>query len=88
MTLTDKRQQIFEDFEVPDSIRIRKAIKLIRGYFNDKIKGLNILECGIAKGGVADLLRKEGANCFGVDINPRSVEGVKTIQAEDRKSVV
>ncbi len=77
----DTNQQIFETFEVPDPIRIKKAIRLIRRYFDD-IKGLNVLECGIAKGGVADLLKKEGANCFGIDINPRQIEGVKIIQAD------
>lgn len=82
MEFSDTKQQIFENFEVPDPIRIKKAIKLIREYFNDKIKGLNILECGIAKGGVADLLRKEGANCFGVDINPRRIEGIVVKQAD------
>ena len=77
----DTNQQIFETFEVPDPIRIKKAIKLIRRYFDD-IKGLNVLECGAAKGGVADLLNKEGVNCFGIDINPRQIEGVKTIRAD------
>jgi 2-polyprenyl-3-methyl-5-hydroxy-6-metoxy-1,4-benzoquinol methylase len=82
MTSSDQKQQIFENFEVPDPIRIKKVIKLIQEYFNDKIEGLNILECGIAKGGVADLLRKEGANCFGVDINPRRMEGIVVKQAD------
>ena len=81
MTFTDQKQQIFENFEVPDPIRIKKVIKLIRKYLGE-IKGLNILECGITNGGVADLLNKEGANCFGVDINPREITGVKIIQVD------
>ncbi len=81
MKFNDIRQQVFETFEVPDPIRIKKAIKFIRRYLGD-IKGLNILECGIAKGGVADLLKNEGANCFGVDINPRNIEGVNIKQAD------
>ncbi len=71
----DTKQQVFENFEVPDPIRIRKVIKLIRKY-TSKAEGLNILECGVAKGGVVDLLNKEGANCFGVDVNPRKIDGV------------
>jgi len=78
----DKKQQIFQTFEVPDPIRIKKAAKLVRRYFNNKIEGLNILECGIAKGGLTDLFSKEGANCFGIDINPRSIAGVKVIEAD------
>jgi len=81
MKSTDTKQYIFENFEVPDPIRIKKAIKLIKKYLGD-VRGLNILECGVVKGGVADLLNKEGANCFGVDINPRQIEGVKVIQAD------
>lgn len=81
MKFTEKRQQRFENFEVPDPVRIKKAIRFIRRYFLG-IKDLNILECGIAKGGVADRLRTEGANCFGVDINPREIEGVEIIQAD------
>src|SRR3989344_4173187 len=81
MKSTDAKQQVFENFEVPDPIRIQKAINFIRQYFKE-IKGLNILECGVVKGCVADLLGREGANFFGVDINPRSIIGVKTIQAD------
>lgn len=81
MKLADNRQQIFENFEVPDPIRIRKAIKLIRQNFAS-VEGLNILECGIARGGVVDLLKSEGANCFGVDINPRHLEGINIKQAD------
>lgn len=77
----DIKQQVFENFEVQDPIRIKKVIKLIRQNFTD-IKGLNILECGVAKGGVVDLLKNEGANCFGADINPRHLEGVNTKQAD------
>lgn len=81
MKFIEKRQQRFENFKVPDPVRIKKVIKFIRRYFPG-IKGLNILECGIAKSGVADRLRTEGANCFGVDINPREIEGVKIVQAD------
>lgn len=81
MKLPDTKQQIFENFEVPDPIRIRKAVKLIKDYFSE-IKGLNILECGVTKGGVAELLSKEGANCFGVDVNPRKIDGVIIKQAD------
>lgn len=45
----DKKQEVFEKFEVPDPIRIKKAIKFIRRHFNRKVEGLNILECGITK---------------------------------------
>jgi len=81
MRFFDKKQQIFESFEVPDPIRIQKAAKLVRRYFK-RVEGLNILECGITKGGLADLFSKEGANCFGIDINPRQIEGVKIVQAD------
>lgn len=81
MKYSDKKQQVFESFEVPDPIRIKKAVKLVRRYFN-KIEGLNILECGIAKGGLTDVFSKEEANCFGIDINPRQISGVKVIQAD------
>lgn len=77
----DKNQEIFENFEVPDPIRIKKVIKLIHQHFKD-IKGLNILECGITKGGVVDLLKSEGANCFGVDVNPRHLNGVNIKQTD------
>ncbi len=81
MKFNEEKQQSFENFEVPDSIRIRKSLKFIRRYFKE-LKGLNLLECGIAKGGVADLLKGEGINCFGIDINFRKIEGVKIIQAD------
>ncbi len=77
----DQKQQIFENFEVPDPIRIRKAVKLIKKYFRG-IKGLNILECGVTKGGVAELLSKEGANCFGVDVNLRKIDRITIKQAD------
>lgn len=77
----DTRQQIFENYEVPDPVRIQKVIKFIRKYFN-KIEGLDILDCGISIGTVADILSKEGANCIGVDVNPREITGVKIIQAD------
>jgi SAM-dependent methyltransferase len=77
----DTRQDVFEDFEVPDPIRIDKAIRFIRGRF-PSVKGLNILECGMARGGVADRLSKEGAHCQGIDINPRHIEGVQVLQRD------
>lgn len=77
----DKRQDIFEIYEVPDPVRIGKAIKFIRKYFKD-IKGLNVLDCGISKGTVAEILSKEGANCFGIDVNQREIGGVKIVQAD------
>ena len=77
----DKKQEVFENFEVPDPIRIKKAVKFIGRHFN-KVGGLSILECGVAKGGVADLLKEEGASCFGIDINPRKIERVDIIQAD------
>jgi 2-polyprenyl-3-methyl-5-hydroxy-6-metoxy-1,4-benzoquinol methylase len=82
----DKNQQVFENFEVPDPIRIKKVIKLIRQNFSN-VKGLNILECGITKGGVVDLLKSEGVNCFGVDINPRQIDGIKIKQADINNGV-
>jgi 2-polyprenyl-3-methyl-5-hydroxy-6-metoxy-1,4-benzoquinol methylase len=81
MRINDIKQEVFENFQVPDPIRIQKVIKLIRQYFSE-MKGLNILECGIAKGGVADILSKEGANCFGIDINPRQIKGVDIKQGD------
>lgn len=75
MKSIDTKQKVFENFEVPDPIRIKKVIKLIKEY-TSKVEGLNILECGVANGGVAGLLSKEGANCFGVDVNPRKIDGV------------
>lgn len=78
---SDKRQDIFETYEVPDPIRIAKVIKFIRKYFGN-IKGLNVLDCGISKGTVAEILSKRGANCFGIDVNPREIIGVKIIQAD------
>jgi 2-polyprenyl-3-methyl-5-hydroxy-6-metoxy-1,4-benzoquinol methylase len=77
----DPNQQTFETFHVPDPIRIRKSIRLIKQAFPD-LSGLRILECGLAAGGVADLLSKEGAHCFGVDIHPRQLDGVITVQAD------
>lgn len=77
----DIRQQIFKTYETPDPVRIKKVIKFIRKYFGE-VRELNILDCGISKGGVADILSKEGANCFGVDVNPRKIAGVKIIQAD------
>jgi len=84
--LIDKKQEVFETYEVPDPIRIEKVIKFIHKYFSE-IKGLDILECGISKGGVCDRLNREGSHCFGVDINPRELKGVKIIQADLNKGI-
>lgn len=77
----DIQQNIFEMFEVPDPIRIQKAAGLIRRFSGD-IRGKSILECGMAKGGIVDAFLKGGAQCFGVDINPRNVSGVLIKQAD------
>ncbi len=82
----DVKQEIFEDYEVPDPVRVEKVIKFIRKYFKE-VKGLNILDCGISRGGVSDKLSKEGANCFGVDVNPREIKGVKIVQADLNKGI-
>jgi len=77
----DKQQQSFKTYQVPDPIRILKVIKFIKRYFR-KVDGLNILDCGVSSGGVTDILSKEGANCFGIDFNPRKIEGARIIQAD------
>jgi 2-polyprenyl-3-methyl-5-hydroxy-6-metoxy-1,4-benzoquinol methylase len=78
----DANQDVFKSFEVPDPVRIKKSVRFIRSYF-PKIEGLKVLELGIAHGGVADILKKEGAICYGVDINPRNdMEGIKIFQAD------
>ena len=79
--LADKNQEVFNDFEVPDPVRIRKAIKFIKKQLPD-FKNARILECGAAKGGVADLLSREGVECVAVDINPRKFPGVRFIQRD------
>jgi len=80
-SLTDKEQEVFNFYEVPDPVRIKKVVKIIKKYFGE-VTGLNVLECGVAKGGVADKLSKENARCFGVDVNPRELKGVKLIQSD------
>ena len=77
----DKAQQVFEDFTVPDPVRIKKTAKFVHRYFKD-MKLLTVLECGVTKGGLAEVLSREGAQCFGIDIHPRSVEGVETVRAD------
>lgn len=79
--INDQRQESFEDYAVPDPIRIDKVINFIRKFFSS-VKGLNVLDCGISKGGVSDRLSKEGAHCHGVDVNSRELKEVKTIQAD------
>lgn len=76
----DKRQAVFNNYEVPDPPRIKKVLNFIHKYFPN-IEGKTVLELGIAKGGLADILSKEGAECYGIDINPRSLPGIKIIQA-------
>ncbi|MEK7465659.1 MAG: class I SAM-dependent methyltransferase [Patescibacteria group bacterium] len=82
----DKKQEVFEHFEVPDPIRIKKAYNFITEYFKD-LRNLNLLECGVAKGGLADMLKKEGVRCFGVDVNPREINGIKIIQSDLNKGI-
>jgi 2-polyprenyl-3-methyl-5-hydroxy-6-metoxy-1,4-benzoquinol methylase len=77
----DEKQKLFEDYEVPDTIRIKKVLAFLRKYFPD-LCSVSLLECGIAKGGLTDLLSKEGTECWGVDFNPRKIEGVHIIQAD------
>ncbi len=77
----DQRHFEVEEFEVPDPPRILKVARFVRSYFGI-IKGLRVLECGVARGGLADMLSKEGAECYGVDINPRQISGVNCIQAD------
>ena len=84
--MTDKKQAIFKNYEALDPIRIGKVLRFIRKHFKE-IKDLNVLECGIGKGGVCDNLIKNGANCFGVDINPRELGDVKIVQADLNKGI-
>ena len=74
-------KQVILNYEVPDTIRIEKVIAFIRRHFKE-IKNLDILECGITRGGVADILSREGANCFGIDISPRKLDGIKIIEKD------
>lgn len=84
--MTDKKQAIFKNYEALDPTRIGKVLRFIRKHFKE-IKDLNVLECGISKGGVCDNLIKNGANCFGVDINPRELGDVKIVQADLNKGI-
>lgn len=77
----DIQQDVFRDFAVPDPIRIEKAARMVRSQF-PSLRGVSLLECGIARGGLADTLKNEGARCFGVDINPRDIPGVSVFQAD------
>ncbi|MFQ5964068.1 MAG: class I SAM-dependent methyltransferase [Candidatus Scalinduaceae bacterium] len=77
----DEKQKAFNTFEVPDRIRVKKVLDFIYEYFGT-VSGISILECGIAKGGIADLLSKDGAECWGIDINPRNLPGVNIIQSD------
>ena len=77
----DLQQDVFKEFEVPDPIRIQKVAQFVRAQF-PSMRGTALLECGIARGGLADTLKNEGARCFGVDINPRAIDGVAIQQAD------
>jgi SAM-dependent methyltransferase len=77
----DNRQDVFEVFEVPDPVRIKKAVNLARE-FKGSFSGLKVLECGLAKGGFLDSIHGEGAECFGIDINPRNFPGVNFKQTD------
>lgn len=81
MIKADEKQKVFERYQVPDPIRIKKVLKFIRKYFGS-VTGISILECGIAKGGVVDLLSRQGAVCWGIDVNPRNMPDVNIIQAD------
>lgn len=76
----DQNQKTFKEFEVPDPIRITKAISFIKKY-TGKLEGLKILECGVVKGGLADRL-KDKNECFGIDINFRDIPGINIKQAD------
>jgi 2-polyprenyl-3-methyl-5-hydroxy-6-metoxy-1,4-benzoquinol methylase len=67
----DIHQDVFERFEVPDPIRIQKVAARVRRHFGS-LAGKKLLECGVVKGGLADVLAGDGAVCYGVDIHPRS----------------
>jgi len=69
------------DFEVPDPPRIHKVACFLRKYYGS-VKGTRVLECGVARGGLADVLSKEGAHCLGLDINSRNIPGVNCIRAD------
>ncbi|MCX6702718.1 MAG: class I SAM-dependent methyltransferase [Candidatus Wolfebacteria bacterium] len=79
--MEDKNQKVFEDFSVPDPIRIKKAVDFIKSKFKN-LNELSVLELGMAKGGVADSFKDSGARCFGIDVNPRQMKGVKIKQAD------
>ena len=82
MSHTDQNQQIFEEFTVPDAVRIRKSLELVKDYFHGEISKLCLLECGAARGGVANALCGKIARCCGVDIHPRNIEGVEMRQMD------
>jgi 2-polyprenyl-3-methyl-5-hydroxy-6-metoxy-1,4-benzoquinol methylase len=79
--IADERQEVFKEFEVPDPVRIEKAARLVRAHL-PSLRGATLLECGVAKGGLADTLKREGVRCVGVDINPRTLEGVEVYEAD------
>lgn len=80
-------QGVFQDFEVPDPIRISKAERYVRRHFGSSLNGLRLLELGVAKGGLADRLNREGMRCFGVDINPRTLADIDIVQHDLNKGL-
>lgn len=83
----DIKQEVFKYFEVPDPIRIKKVIDFIRKKVPD-LKNKNILECGLARGGIVDKLKDSGAGLFGVDINPRApIKGARIIRADLNRGI-
>lgn len=82
----DIQQNVFDVFEVPDPIRIKKVARILRGLLSG-VMNKNILELGVVKGGLADTFQREGAHCYGVDINPRTLNGVTIKQADLNEGV-
>lgn len=78
----DQRQSVFQTFKIPDPIRIDKVFQIVSEHFNNDIKGIAVLECGPVEDGLADRMTKLGSDCYGVDINPRNLQGVKTYVAD------
>jgi len=70
-----------ENFAVPDPPRIEKVARFVRNYYGC-CRGLRVLECGVARGGLADVLAREGAHCYGVDMYVRNVPGVHCVRAD------
>lgn len=77
----DDRQQDFRDYNVPDPPRIEKVARYVRSFF-PAVSGLRVLECGATRGGLAERLSAEGAQCYGVDLYPRDIPGVEVMTAD------